>query len=126
MLISTFECPYCLRARETEDTEGFFIVDDGVVVIEHEFKKLMVFDKDSYKLHGLLQPAALEINLAASLTTKIVFRRWRSRRKRFQGGRMLIVGTFESRRGPERITLKTDVTTYQGMKDLVQQLLADT
>jgi hypothetical protein len=125
MLISTFSCPYCLRARVSDNNEGFFMVDDGVVVIEHEFRKLMVYDVNAYRNHGMLRPATLEIDLASRSTTSIVFRPFQSRNKRFKGGKMIVQGTFDHRRGVEKIILKASKETYLEMKTLVQQLLEE-
>ena len=83
MLLSLFSCPYATRLRHGDEGD-YYIVDDAVVAVEHEFKKVLIFEKDEYMAHGLTRPAALEIGLLSSSTSKVSFRRWKSENENFE------------------------------------------
>lgn len=120
---SVFPCPYCLRAGIADNNEGFYMVESGVVVIEHESKKLMICEKQIYDERGLGAPAVLEISLDSSSLTRIGLRPFRSAGMHFAGGKMVLEGLFDDKRGNEKITIRTDIETYRNMRELLLTLM---
>jgi hypothetical protein len=89
--LTTFVSPLCSRKgpHGSIDSEGFFFVDDGMIVVHHELNRIGIFENaDTIK-----NVPVLEVNL--QVATRITFKKIRSSSSTFEGGRVRITGIFD-------------------------------
>ena len=113
--LTTFGSPLCSRKgpHDSIDSEGFFFVDDGMIVVHHELKMIGIFE------NGVDTIPVLEINLQTA--TQITFKKIRSSNNTFAGGRVRITGIFD-RGYEETVTIKMYTDEYKRLGRLLRSL----
>ena len=113
--LTTFGSPLCSRKgpHDSIDSEGFFFVDDGMIVVHHELKMIGIFE------NGVATIPVLEINLQTA--TQITFKKIRSSNNTFAGGRVRITGIFD-RGYEETVTIKMYTDEYKRLGRLLRGL----
>ncbi|OEU23584.1 hypothetical protein FRACYDRAFT_233759 [Fragilariopsis cylindrus CCMP1102] len=113
--LTTFGSPLCSRKgpHDSINSEGFFFVDDGMIVVHHELKMIGIFE------NGVDTIPVLEINLTTA--TQITFKKIRSSNNTFEGGRVQISGIFD-RGYEETVTIKMYTNEYKRLGRLLQSI----
>jgi hypothetical protein len=117
--------PYCIRASlQPHDgngiSDGFYIVDDGLIVIYHETRKIEVYEYEEWQTTGGNKESKLSIDLVNDVES-IEFRAFRSVGRNYAGGRMTVIGTFD-RFHKERLIFKTGLEEYRQMREVIAGL----
>ena len=115
--LTTFGSPLCSRKgpHDSIDSEGFFFVDDGMIVVHHELKMIGIFENADI----IRSAPVLEINLTTA--TQITFKKIRSSNNTFAGGRVRITGIFD-RGYEETVTIKMYTDEYKRLGRLLRSL----
>ena len=113
--LTTFRSPLCSRKgpQDSIDSEGFFFVDDGMIAVHHELKRIGIFE------NGVDTIPVLEINLQTA--TQITFKKIRSSNNTFAGGRVRITGIFD-RGYEETVTIKMYTDEYKRLGRLLRSI----
>ena len=104
---SVFQAPLCLRKGPEDNGEGFFIVETGIIVVNHETKIMDIYEKEMFDCSppAFFPPPLLSIPLENSSTHGIDLQKIRSEHDNFRGGRVRITGFFD-RDMYETVTIK--------------------
>ena len=113
--LTTFRSPLCSRKgpQDSIDSEGFFFVDDGMIAVHHELKRIGIFE------NGVDTIPVLEINLQTA--TQITFKKIRSSNNTFEGGRVQITSIFD-RGYEETVTIKMYTDEYKRLGRLLRSI----
>jgi hypothetical protein len=115
--LTTFGSPLCSRKgpHDSIDSEGFFFVDDGMIVVHHELKRIGIFENADI----IKNLPVLDINLQEA--TQITFKKIRSSNNTFEGGRVRITGIFD-RGYKETVTIKMYTNEYKRLGRLLRDI----
>ena len=128
MRFVTIEAPYCLRkdndnvagtSTSGDTRDGFYIVDQGILVSYIDEKMIRIYERDSFQSNGYNSTPALQINLQTVASMR--FMKFVSKRLSHAGGMMVVTGVLD--RGKEEIvTIKME--NRDNYKLLVESLKA--
>ena len=121
MTLIHFHTPFVLRASVSQhgtfENEGFFVCEDGAIVLDTANKIIIVIeneDRDTMANARLVMPL--------TQVHQIKGKRFRSAHRNYCGGQVCFHGHFD-RGVEEKITLKMEMETFVMLMDALHQLL---
>lgn len=118
-MTSTIYSPLCLRFNpETDNGEGFFFVDTGLIVIDHATKCMRVYEHDEWS-SGVAN-IRFEVELKRN-DIQLRFRIIRSGHSNFEGGRLQLKGIFD-RGYYEILTFKMPTQEFYRLTTVINNL----
>ena len=118
MRLVTINTPFCLRKDAGESNEGFFFVNNGILVFRDDTMMVSIYESESFQSGGYNSIPALRINLQTVVS--IEFKKIYSTRLNFEGGMMTITGLFD-RETEEIVTIKMNRTDYKLLATLLKE-----
>ena len=122
MTLLHFHTPFVLRANigphEVPENEGFFVCDDGAVILDTANKIIIVIENEDQE-----SMANARLVIPLSNVKNIKCKRFRSTGGNYSGGQVCFHGRFD-RAMEEKITLKMETSTFamltRALKDLLE------
>ena len=116
----TFHVPFILRASRSAygsfKDEGFYVCDDGVVILYKTEKKLVIVENVRYEKADALP----KLTIFLKDVTTVKCSRFQSKGGNHQGGQVCLEGTFD-RQVEERITMKMAMATFKVFVQALQE-----
>ena len=111
MRLVTINTPFCLRKDVGHASEGFYFVNNGVLVFRDDTMMITIYEGETFRTNGGYDSIpALRINLQTVVL--IEFKKIYSTGLNFEGGMMTITGMFD-RENQEIVTIKMNRTDYK-------------
>ena len=117
MRLVTINTPLCLRKDAGHASEGFFFVNNGVLVFRDDTMMISIYEAETFQNGGYNSTPALQINLRT--VASIEFKKTYSTGLNFEGGMMTITGLFD-RETEEIVTIKMNRTDYKLLATLLK------
>ena len=106
MRLVTINTPFCLRKDVGHASEGFYFVNNGVLVFRDDTMMITIYEGETFRTNGGYDSIpALRINLETVVSIK--FKKIYSTRLNFEGGMMI------DRENQEIVTIKMSRTDYK-------------
>ena len=119
MKLVTINTPFCLRKDAGHASEGFFFVNNGVLVFRDDTMMITIYEAEMFRNDGYNSIPALQINLRTVASIK--FKKTYSTGLNFEGGMMTITGVFD-RESQEIVTIKMNRTDYKLLATLLKKM----
>ena len=119
MKLVTINTPFCLRKDAGHASEGFFFVNNGVLVFRDDTMMITIYEAETFQNGGYNSIPALQINLRTVASIK--FKKTHSTGLNFEGGMMTTTGVFD-RENEEVVTIKMNRTDYKLLATLLKEM----
>ena len=121
MTLLHFHTPFILRANKgpqgTFQNEGFFVCDDGAIVLDTVNQIIIVIENEDRD-----QMANARLVIPLTKVSRIKAKRFRSTGRNYSGGQVCLHGVFD-RGVEERITIKMEMETFAMLTGALHEML---
>ena len=119
MRLVTINAPFCLRKDVGHPNEGFFFVNNGILVLRDDTRMIHIYEEETFRNGGYDSIPALQINLQTIASIK--FKKTYSNGLNFEGGMATITGMFD-RENEEIVTIKMNRTDYKLLATVLKEM----
>ena len=119
MRLVTINAPFCLRKDVGHPNEGFFFVNNGILVLRDDTRMIHIYEGETFRNGGYDSIPALQINLQTIASIK--FKKTYSNGLNFEGGMATITGMFD-RENEEIVTIKMNRTDYKLLATVLKEM----